>query len=446
MLPILTPHLSSKDYGVYGVILAYIGAIGGLKDLGLATVLSITFYRYKNRYQFVWNRIFAVISLWAIPLGFLTAGVIYYVLPEDEQSNFWCIAFLYCIPIIFFEPTKWIGSKYFQLAQTPLPAVCINVTSALAGIISNYVTIRILKMGYMGWFVSGFVVSIFNFIPNLLILIGRIHIQLSFRFNWAWLKKYLAIGLPVLPHFYAIYILDAFDRIILKWYNVPMSEIGIYNLAYAMGGYFAIVGYALGDAAGPMYFQLFSTGTLVDERKARQLTFVMQAGVLLLAFLSALWMKEGFGLLIKNEELLKGYSMAVIILMSYTYRPIYFGPINKLQYLAKTKELWKISFVAALVNIILNFALIPFLGIWGAVLSTFCAMLFIGFRGYSLKAFKENNKVDYKPWLWFLLICGSTLFVFLLKDIHWTLKACISLSILAGLGITYKKIKTFLDF
>ena len=432
MLPIITPHLTARDYGVFGTLMAYTAAITALKDLGLTSVLSVSFYKYPNRYKFIWNKLLTLSTLWAIPLTFLLACLIYLILPKEEEQHYLMIAILSCLPLILFEPTKWLGRKYFQLIEKPLPIVTFNGIAALAGIVSNYITIVTLKMGYLGWFISSFVISFISFLPYIWVVIRSIKLKFDFNFNQKWLKRYLAIGLPVLPHYYSTYLLDVSDRLILNWYHVPFDDIGLYSLAYTLGGYFAIVGNSLGEASGPMYMKLFRSETIEDEIKAKNLTFVMQGGTLLLAFLVALWMKEAFSVLIQNDSLEIGYAITVIIVMSYSYRPIYFGPINKLQYMLKTKELWKISFMAGVINVILNLILVPFYGIWGSVLATFLALMFMGFRGYLLKSFRQNNPVHYYPLFWFLAICVSTILVFIIKDIHFIYKGIITLTLLSG--------------
>jgi O-antigen/teichoic acid export membrane protein len=112
----------------------------------------------------------------------------------------------------------------------------------------------------------------------------------------------------------------------------------------------------------------------------------------------------------------------------------------------KTKELWKISFVAGALNVLLNFILVPFYGIWGSVLATFIATMFMGFRGYLLKSFRDNNPVNYYPLFWFMAICGSTILVFLMKDIHVIYKTMITLMLLTISSFYFYKNKLKLSF
>ncbi len=446
ILPFITPYLTPNDYGVYGPILAYTTAITSLKDLGLTTVLSVSFYKFENRYRFIWNKIFSITSIWAIPLSLLLAIILWIVIPVNEMHNYIPIVICTCIPLLIFEPTKWIGRKYFQLIQKPLPIVIINGIAAILGILSNYLTIKVLGFGYLGWFIAAFIISFVSFLPYLWAILKIVKIKYDFKINKKWIYRYLAIGIPVLPHAYSVYLLDTSDRLLLNWFNVSISDIGIYSLAYGLGGYFAIVGNALGEAAGPMYIKLFKKESIKDEIRVRNLTFLMQGFTLMLAFIISVWAKEWFELLIKNDALQFGYVITIVIIMSYSYRPISFGPINKLQYLYKTKVLWKISFMAGIVNVILNIALIPLFGIWGSVIATFMSLMFLGFRGYWLKDFKENNQVNYYPFFWLITICLLTICVFLIKDISVIYKILITVILILISVICAKKFKHLLIF
>lgn len=436
MLPYITPYLSTRDYGIYGTLAAYSAAIFALKDLGLTTVLSVSYYKYVNRFRFIWNKIFTITSIWSFPLTLLLAIIIWLVLPDEEMQYFWPIVVFQCLPLLLFEPTKWVGRKYFQLNQKPIPIVLINVTASVLGIISTYLAINVFRLGYLGWFISSFVISLFSFIPYLWIVVKIIKIKIDLSFNSKWLYKYLAIGLPVLPHVASVYLLDTSDRLILNWYGVSLEQIGLYSMAYSLGAYFAIIGTALGDATGPMYIKLNKENNAESDSKIRNLTFLMQFGVLFLAFLGGLWMKEFFQILIKNESLQVGYFITIIIIFSYTATPIYFGTISRLQYLYKTKELWKITFLSGIVNVILNLLLVPFIGIWGSVIGTFVAQMYMGFSGYLLKEFKDNNRINYYPFRWLLLIIILALLVIVLKEVNIIWKVVITL-LLSSISIYY---------
>jgi O-antigen/teichoic acid export membrane protein len=62
---------------------------------------------------------------------------------------------------------------------------------------------------------------------------------------------------------------------------------------------------------------------------------------------------------------------AIVIIMSYVYRPMYWVPVNKLGFEEKTHLLWRISLVGGLINVGLNLIFLPIFGIYTVVVATF---------------------------------------------------------------------------
>ena len=122
------------------------------------------------------------------------------------SKNFFLISFLTCVPLVIFQPTRWIGRNYFQLNQKPLPIVTINIISAFVGIFSNIITIYFLKLGYLGWFIGSFFIGLTSFIPFLWVVVKKIKLSFDFKINKKWIKRYLVIDFL----FYLIFIQHIF--------------------------------------------------------------------------------------------------------------------------------------------------------------------------------------------------------------------------------------------
>jgi O-antigen/teichoic acid export membrane protein len=144
-------------------------------------------------------------------------------------------------------------------------------------------------------------------------------------------------------------------------------------------------------------------------------------------------------LLVKNDELRTAYSLGIIIIMGYNYKPMYQAATNVLFYKERTFSILKISFVAGMLNIILNFILVPFFGIYAAAYTTLGCLLFMGFRGFYLKEYRDTKPLEYYPLRWLLTILLTTLVVYLLKDIAMLYKIFITALLgLATLAFTYR--------
>ena len=117
--------------------------------------------------------------------------------------------------------------------------------------------------------------------------------------------------------------------------------------------------------------------------------------------------------------------------MGYTYRPYYWLAISRLQFAEKTSQFWKISMIAGVLNVVLNIIFLPIYGIKTAAVTTFVALLYIGFSGFFLKAFKEVESKKYFPVLTMLLIIGTTVLVYFIRDICLSIKLIISLTLIS---------------
>ncbi|MBW4360338.1 lipopolysaccharide biosynthesis protein [Flavobacterium taihuense] len=398
-LPIITKELTSSDYGVYGLLTAYTTAISVLSILGLRLILVNSFYHSPGQYKWAWRQLYGFLNLWNLVYGLLLAVLVFVVIPPEAVDNRWLIMVLNVIPIVFFGQTSVVGLTYYQLHQMPMQ---IAIRSFIFGVLTvglNVILIAHFKMGYMGWFWSNFIVGILNNISYWYPLNVKFKMTPIYNFKWRFIKKSLKVSLPVVPHHYSSYLLDSSDKVVMDLEKISTSDIGKYNVAYSVGNMFNALGVAGGYAIGPLMNEKYKKN---DDYGARDLVFVMQIVFFYLTFIGSIWMKEVFQIMIRNASLSQLYPLAIVIVMSYNYRPMYLGAVNKLFYKEKTKFLWKLTLTAAIINVSLNLILMPFYGYKVAAFTTFAAFLYMGYAGFYYKIFKEINVANYYQFGWLL--------------------------------------------
>ena len=433
VLPIITLYLTPLDYGVYGTILAYSGLLAGIKTFGFDFLLVNSYYKKKNRWKLYWKRYSGILFIWQQFYSIFYAFFLYFLIPEEAEENRILIIILIVVPNYLFSIISTLGFRYHQIAQKPQR---IFITTALGGtvtIIVNYYCFVILKTGYLGWYYSGALGSAIMFLMYVGPIILHLKIYPIFKLKRKFIKDALSVSLPTIPHNYSSYLLNSSDRLIMDQLNVNITDIGKYNMAYIIGNYFDLLGDAVGMAVGPYYTKLFTKGGVKSERSIKEITYFLQITFISFSFFVSLWCREIFHFLIKNDELNNVYPIAIIIIMGYAYRPMYWASVNKLFFIEKTKQLWKISFLGGAINIILNLIFIPIYGYEAAAITTLLSLLYIGFSGFFLREFKENNNINFNPIKWLILILISTIIVYFLRDVALMFKSLISLFII----ITY---------
>jgi len=433
-LPIITRDLTPLDYGVMGVITSYTGAIAILATLNLRMILINSYYKHPTRFFVVWKTIYGFLTWWNFLYAFVMASVTFFVIPAEVIDQRSMILFASIAPLVIFGPIAEIGSTYYQVKQKPWQVATRSAIFGVLTILLNVLFISYMKLGFMGWFWSQFVVGILMNLSYFIPMYFKYKLVPILKVRWHSVRKHLKIALPVLPHSYSTYLLDSSDRMVMDVVGVSTPDIGRYNIAYMFGNVVQSVGMASGLALGPLMNERYAKK---DDIGARNLVFVLQVTFFFGTFLLCLWLREVFSLMIRNTELAQMYPLGIIIVMGYNYRPMYFGANNALFFSEKTNLLWRVTLVAGVINVVLNFIAIPIFGYWAAGVTTYITLMYMGYAGYYFKIFREINSAEYYPLRWLLATLALTAIAFILRDSLIVTKVAISLGAAAVVFLLY---------
>lgn len=430
-LPIITKDLTALDYGVSGIITAYATAISAFSTLGLRLVLVNSYFKSPNHYKWLWRQIYGFLTVWNLFYAFILSLLIYSIMPTEAISNRWLIVGLTVIPLVLFGQTQTICSTYYQISQKPIQVALRSVIFGITTVCLNIYFISFLKMGYMGWFWSTFIVGLLTNLSFFYPLNFILKITPIINYKWRLIKQSLKVSLPTIPHNYSSYLLGSSDKAIMDLLHVSADRIGIYNLATLLGTPISQMASASTLAIGPILNSYYKKA---QDIAARNLIFFWQGSFIICTFLFSIWLNEIVLILFQNEEMQGTYKIGIILIMAFNYRPMYAGANAKLFYTEKTKVLWRVSFIAGITNIVMNLVAIPIWGIQAAAYTTFISYMYMGYSGFYFKVFKEVNPVKYYPEYWLTLTVFSTVLAFYLVELGVVLKIVItSIVIIAAL-------------
>jgi len=438
VLPIITLYLTPLDYGIYGTVLAYSAIFGGVKSLGFDILLVNSFYK-KNSWKLYWGRYMGFLLAFNVFFFFLYSAALYFLIPEEVGENKWKLILLIGIPALFLDVVNMFGGRYFQLLQKPKFLAITTSVSGVVTILLNLYTIAVLKLGYMGWFISTAAGTSLIFLFYLYPIFSVAKIKISFSGKFKFWKRSLSVSLPTVPHNYSSYLLNSSDRLVLDRLNVPVSQIGIYNLAYIFGGYMEVFGTAIGMAVGPYITSLYAKKNKAAEQQVQTLIFFLLVSFILICSLIALWAKEIFQVLIKNDDLIYAYPLAVIIIMGYSFKPLYWAGVSKLLFYEVTSKLWRVSFVAGVMNVVLNLIFIPFYGIYAAAVTTFVSLFYLAIAPYFIKEYRNMDNAKFYPFVWLLFILILTVVIYLSRDLAILYKMLFTLGFLLAFVVYFLK-------
>jgi O-antigen/teichoic acid export membrane protein len=226
-------------------------------------------------------------------------------------------------------------------------------------------------MGVEGIFVSGLVSSALT----LLLLAPLIAGELRPVFDGALFRRMLSFSLPTVPAGLALMALQVIDRPILKALTDD-ATVGIYQANYRLG-IFMMIAVSIYDYAWRPFF--FSHASDPDAKRlfARVMTYLVLAlSALFLAFvlfIPDIARFEFAGHHVIHPRYWGGLGIVPVVMLGYLFLGISTNLSAGIYIERRTKYLPAVNIAGALVNILLNYLMIPRFGIAGAAWATFLA-------------------------------------------------------------------------
>ncbi|MFM7619368.1 MAG: oligosaccharide flippase family protein [Bacteroidota bacterium] len=444
LLPILTPHLSSDDYAIYGLILAYVGVLGAFSSLGYIVLFQNSFFHMGEAFKQKWSKLLGFQWLYKIVYASIITSLLYVILKSYTHSmrELFAVLSLVVIPLLFFDLTKSIGIRLCQFRNDHKKVYVISITTALVSTVLTLVGILYFHLGYKAWLISAAVggavqAAYFGYI---------LYVKEGIRPNFVWNKNDvlddLKTALPLVPKEYATYVLSSSDRVLLHQFHVSTQQIGNYNIAYSFASYFDNIQMQANQVITPILFRKFKEGNSVDF--IRGLTHIWYFISILFAALVGLWIPILFPFLYRNPTLADSAPFAVLLFFTFCYRPLYVAAVDFSIFNKRTVPILWITLIAALLNLIINLVFISDYGAWASVWATFISYLSLPILGFYL--IKENFEMRKKimPIVLIVLTVLSAIGCYSLFNIGLPERISVTVAILLVAFLVYRyKMKVF---
>lgn len=239
------------------------------------------------------------------------------------------------------------------------------IVNTISPIISYAIAIPLLLKGYymialpLASAISGIIIEVTFWRLN--------NKWFSFRrFDSKLLKQLLVIAIPLVPNFLIYWIFNSFDKVMIT-NMLSIGESGVYAVGSKIGNISQLIYTAF--AGGWQYFS-FSTMKEKNQVKSNSLVFEYLAIVSYIATIIMCTFSFSIFKILFEEEYLRAYIFAPYLFMAPLLQMLFQVACNQFLVVKKTWPNLIILLVGALVNIFLNYNLIPILGIEGASLST----------------------------------------------------------------------------
>lgn len=186
------------------------------------------------------------------------------------------------------------------------------------------------------------------------------------RFNWDLLKKLLVIAIPLLPNFLIYWVFNSCDKVMIT-NMIGIGDAGIYSVGSKLGHASQLIYTAF---AGGWQFFAFSTMKEDNQVESNSLVFEYLGIISFVATSFICAWSYGLFKVLFSEEYLSGYIVAPYLFLAPLLQMLFQVACNQFLVIKKTWPNMLILSAGAAVNVIINLALIPVLGIEGASIAT----------------------------------------------------------------------------
>jgi len=382
LLPLYTHYLPPGSYGRVEIVTAATAVLAIVLQLGISSAFFRFYFDAKEqrekltviRTSFWFTMLMSTVGL---ALGLIFAGPIAHVLGLGGDVNL----------VRAGAVGLWAQTNYQQL--TALFRVEERSGQyAIASVANVLITVAamVLFVASFHWGAVGLVVG--NFTGTLVVyvvLLAYRYEQLGLEFDRGLFRKMQHFGMPLVPSALALWTINFVDREFIVHYKTA-AEVGVYSAAVKIAGVITFVMVAF-RTAWPAFAY-----SIEDDRDAkRTYSFVL---TYLLTFTS--WVALALGALApwwvqlltdpRYQRAEKGVALlafAGAVYAGYVVLAIGSGRARK------TQLNWVVTGIGALVNVGLNFWLVPRYGMVGAAIATAAAyvVLFVGMTLYAQRVY-----------------------------------------------------------
>ena len=369
LLPIIAKTMDAASYGIWAQVMVTIILVFPLCTLGLDYALN-RFLPHKTDKAEIREIFFSSIT---VVLGSSVAVALLIFLLRNQiadtlfgDASMASIVMLMAGALLFRAMASSCTNYFRAFRQTKIYAsLSVAIEVGEIGLASYLV---LAGYGIRGAVFALLIIRAIVFIIAFSLIIRQVGIRVPRFTNF---RTYLGFSIPFMTLPLIWWILSSSDRYIIAIF-LDTANVGIYSAAYIIGSACAIY-------LGPLTaFMLAALSKLYEEKKITEVRTILSRS---LKYSVMLIIPSAFGVSVLGKLLLLLFttvefataSPALIPLIAAAAAVFSISSITgySLQLTKKTKLIAFIWLIAALINLALNFILVPWLGILGAAASTF---------------------------------------------------------------------------
>lgn len=367
LLPIYTRYIDPVEYGLLELLTAFATVVFNLLMVGQPSAIMKCFHRDCESDQDR-ARLLPTSLLLEVPVLLLGAGLLALAAPKvgplltgDDRSS---SLVLLVLANGVFSSVGALALASLRARERPTAFSLLTIIQFAMALSLNIVLVVNYGMGVRGVLIGNLVSNVLA-LP-LVLAVARKGAEL--RVSRRLLAPLGKFGLLLVPVVLSGWIIDLSDRYLLRILTGDLAVVAVYGVGYKLGRIIELVVVWPFQLAWPAVS--FSISRRPDHRQtyARTLTYLTAVLAYLVIGLSLLT-RVSLQYIV-GDGYLGAYRVVPIIALAYAFNGVQYCVSPAIHVSGKTRYLTYVSVAAALVNIGLNFLLIPAYGMMGAAWAT----------------------------------------------------------------------------
>lgn len=377
----LSNYFGAESVGFYALAFVFLQMVSMIARLGMdmALVKFIAEYKEKKQNFFIKQLYFMVLKL-IFPITILLSIVAFtlspyiakYLFNKEQLGFYFQLASLGILPytFIFIHSESLRGLHkikeymFLQNISTTLFALMVVGMAILYSIKALVVPVVALIVGI---YVT-FIFSVWLWKKHLSILLQGMKYSLSNENYALTYKKLFSIAVPMTLTSYLAIVMGSTDTVMLGMYATE-KDVGIYSVVLKLTAMTLIVFMAVNTLTVPKFAAYWGNGNLdlisKLSKESTKLILYVSLPIFIVIWLFPIPILSMFGM-----EFIEGAN-ALIIMTIGQFLFIIAGPVWQIMNMTnKQKVFFYFSVLSALVNVMLNYILIPIYGLAGAAFAT----------------------------------------------------------------------------
>ena len=264
----------------------------------------------------------------------------------------------------------------------------LNILHALLLVACNVIFLIVIKTGIEGYLLSTIISTVITVVLAFLFggMISDLH---NATYDSELMKEMILYSIPLILNSVSWWVIHSSDKIMVEWI-LDASLLGLYTAASKIP--------SLMNVAITIFSQAWRLSSIKEYDSSNDTQFYsnvfkyyyeMIFGVcILITAITKIFMKFYVG-----NSFFEAWRFVPLLLLSAAFNAFSSFSGSMFEALKKSKTVMSTTLIAGIINIILNFILIPLIGIYGAVLGTLGAYIVIAIL--RMRGVYKHIKIDY---------------------------------------------------